>query len=267
MFFIIRPSLKSEHQHSASGQPKSSLTSPQAQIKPSTKFEDVEGQTTRHDREPFGDDGTESSRARRRSIEHSKEPPPRIRKNNNNDMIIQIGNCIKALKTEKDVLKAENAQLTQDIRRMDALRAQQATLKAEMTELVENIHARHMRIQGPHRLALKKAKAVRKLASEAEEETWAELRMTEGMLDPFVEVDEDEKVVLKDKYREDVEKEGLFDAYTEAKSSFDGLNAAMSRLRQARTELQDLAVFVSKVEHIAIRDIDGSSDRFDPLSV
>lgn len=266
MFFIIRPPVHSVHQQSASDQAKLSLTSHKAQPRPSIGSVDAEGALSplRKPR-PFGDDGTKNTLARRHSIEHSKEPSFRARSNNDNDMLIEIGKCIKNLKVEKNVLKAENAQLTQDIRRMNALRAQKRVLDAEMKKLVGNIHERREQIQGQHRLALKKARAMRKLATQTEEVKWAELKVTEGMLDPYVQVDEGENVVLRDEYREYVEKEILFDAYTEAKSSFDSLNAAMSRLQQSKTELLDLGEFVSKVENIAIGDMDVSSDRFDPF--
>lgn len=160
------------------------------------------------------------------------------------------------MRTEKDVLKAENAQLTQDIRDMRALRTKQVALEAEMARIVGGIHERHARIEKSHRFAVKRARVLRKMAAQIEEDRLAELKVAEGIVEPYIEVDEDDNVFLMQKYGDDAETEGLFDAYVEAKSSVESLAAAVARLRQSRAELLDLGDLVSKVEMIAIGDLE-----------
>ena len=110
-------------------------------------------------------------------------------------------------------------------------------------------------------MAAKTAKSVRKMAARIEEERWVELKRAEGVLEPFIEIDEDENVMLMQEYQDDTEKEIWFEEYTTARSSYRSLQAAVTRLRQARMELLDLCDFVRKVERIAIGEGGGSCDR------
>lgn len=165
------------------------------------------------------------------------------------------------MKAEKDILRAENAQLTEDIRTMDVLRKQQAALKAEMEQIVEAMYDRHARIERPHRIAMKKAKAVRKKAEQIEEERGIELQLAEGIMQPYIETDEDGRVLLMQEHGNDIDKERFFDAYTDVKSSYDSLHAAITRLRQSRAELLNLSDFVSKVQRIAIGGVYTPHDR------
>lgn len=174
---------------------------------------------------------------------------------------MEIGKCIENVRAGKDILKAENAQLTQDIRKLNALRLQQAGLEAEIAQIIEDIHKRHARFEGPHRHAAKKAKTVRKMAARIEEDRWAGLKVAEGILEPYVEIDEGGDVVLMQKHEDDAEKKTLFDDYTEARSSYIGLQAARTRLLQSRMELLNLGDFVKKVGRTAIGDVRNHRDR------
>ncbi len=174
---------------------------------------------------------------------------------------MDIERCIQTLRSEKAILKAENVHLTGDIRIMNALKIQQVALEAEMEKIVEDIHKRHARIEGPHRFAAKKARIVRKKAAQVEEERWAELKVAVGVIEPHIEVDEEGDVLLMLKYGDDSEKKTLFDTYTNAKSSYETLQAATTRLRQSRAELLDLGDFVSKVKTIAIGSVHIPHDR------
>lgn len=99
------------------------------------------------------------------------------------------------------------------------------------------------------------------MAARIKEDKWAELKMIEGMLEPYVEIDEDGDVVLMQNYEDDAEKETLFDDYTKTKSSYTSLRAATTRLLQSRMELLNLGDFVKKVERMAIGDVHTPRDR------
>lgn len=194
-------------------------------------------------------------------VERHAESSPQSQSSNDSEITTEIEDCIKILKAEKDVFKAENARLTEDIRKMNALRTKQAALEAEMAELVEGIHERHARIERPYRLALRRSRMMRKKAAQIGEHKWAELKAVEGIIETCVDVDEEGNVALAKGYEDNAEKGQLLEGYTTARSSFDILNAALSRLRQSRAELVDLGDLVGKVESIAVGDVRIHRDR------
>lgn len=180
---------------------------------------------------------------------------------------MEMGKCIENMRSEKAILKAENAHLTRDIRTLNALRLQQTGLEAEMAQIVEEIHQRYGRIERPYRCAVDKARGVGKTAARVEKQEWAGFKVAEGDLEPYIELDEDGEVVLKQEPEGDAEKETLFEIYSNARSLYGSLQAARTRLRQSEMELLDMGDFVRKVRCIALRDVALPYERFVPVPV
>jgi hypothetical protein len=210
-------------------------------------------------------EGVDKLPSRTRSRKHSRKTVPRIQSTKNGALIMEIGKCIENLRTQKAILKAENAHLTRDIRKLNALRIQQTGLEAEMAQIVEDIHQRHGRIERPYRCAVGKARGVGKTAARVEKQEWADFKVAEGDLEPYVELDEGGEVVLKQEHEGDAERETLFESYSNARSLYESLQAARTRLRQSEMELLDMGDFVGKVRCIALGDVELPCERSVPV--
>ena len=158
--------------------------------------------------------------------------------------VMEIEACIKALKQEREALKAENRLLANDIKRIRAL-------DAEKARIVQDVEERYDRLASTNFIATQRAMSIKKKAHRTEKAGRNEILAQELNVRPFVVLDDDKtSVILSNEHSKDHRVQELFEGYRKQAADLRAFSAAYGRLRQFLTEHLSLCDFVHKVKNI-----------------